>query len=55
MVFPLKTTALVLGIVASIILWSNDGVYATPTQYASDEEITKWVCICAHFYLFSNN
>ena len=52
MVFPLKTTALVLGIVKSIILWSNDGVYATPTLSASDKEIAKWVCICPHFYPF---
>lgn len=49
MVLPLKTTALFLGIVASIILWSNDGVYATPTLSESDKEIANWVCICAHF------
>ena len=51
MVLSLKRTALVLGIVAFIILWSNDGVYATPTLSSSDNEIATWVCLyLSHFY-----
>ena len=44
MVFSLKVTALILGVVAFLIL-SNDGVYAAkPASNDPPEKIAEWVC-----------
>ena len=44
MVFLLKVTPLILGVVAFVIL-SNDGVYAAkPTSNDPPEKIAEWVC-----------